>query len=87
MMTPRCLEHFNFSRVPHEWRDVRNLVIQLTCKSCGHGAFGLTEILSGDSPTGIAPTCEACGQEAVLFDGKQHGYDGELGHIEHLEGD
>lgn len=32
-------------------------------------------------------TCEACSTEVSVFDGLQHGYDGELGHTDHLKGE
>lgn len=88
-MRPRCLAVVKATPISEaENADgVRFLTYKVECPNCNAGAFSLVELHTGGSPTAIGLLCEGCHRKIVLFDGLKHGYDGELGHTEHLHGD
>ena len=80
--TPRCLSDLRATRVP----DDDELILKIVCRACGESGFSFNEVSHGDAPIGIIFHCVKCGAEDEAFDGIKHGYDGELGHTDHLEG-
>jgi hypothetical protein len=85
---PRCLSGVVTTRisVPQAPEEPPVAAFQIRCRSCGAGAFRLSEVSHGESATGIIVQCLECVTEYEVFDGMIHGYEGEQGYTNHLKG-
>ena len=82
---PRCLGAVDANFLMQLSDPIRTCFV-VKCPRCRGGMLSVDETAAGDRTVGLIIICQSCGGEALPFDSREHGYDGELGYNKHLTG-